>query len=185
MTTQNNLEENKRIVRAFIEAAFNKHQADRAAEYLTSDMKWHGGTLGTVEGRENFAGLISAIVSALPDLRNVEQDIIAERDIVSVRAVVEGTHKGDLLGIPASGRHVRWDAVDVYRVADGKSPRSGLPTICLPSSTGLARTPLPGSRRSRSAQMMCCRRARGGTASHLGRSARQGRLDRFKSPSEL
>jgi steroid delta-isomerase-like uncharacterized protein len=120
MTAQNNLEENKRIVRAFIEAAFNQHQADRASEYLTSDMKWHGGTLGTVEGRENFAGLISAIVSALPDLRNVEQDIIAERDIVSVRAVVEGTHKGDLLGIPASGRHVKWDAVDVYRVADGK-----------------------------------------------------------------
>ena len=36
------------------------------------------------------------------------------------RAVVEGTHKGDLLGIPASGKHVRWDAVDVYRVSDGK-----------------------------------------------------------------
>jgi len=120
MTAQTNLEENKRIVRAFIEAAFNQHQAGRAADYLTSDVKWHGGTLGTVDGRENFVGLIGAIVSALPDLRNVEQDIIAERDIVSVRAVVEGTHKGDLLGIPASGKHVRWDAVDVYRVKDGK-----------------------------------------------------------------
>jgi steroid delta-isomerase-like uncharacterized protein len=120
MTTQNNLEENKRIVRAFIEAAFNQHQPNRAADYLASDVKWHGGTLGTVEGRDNFAGLIGAIVSALPDLRNVEQDVIAERDIVSVRAVVDGTHKGDLLGIPASGKHVQWDAVDVYRVADGK-----------------------------------------------------------------
>jgi steroid delta-isomerase-like uncharacterized protein len=120
MTTQNNLEENKRIVREFIETAFNQHRADKAANYMTPDIKWHGGTLGTVEGRDNFAGLIGAIVAALPDLRNVEQDIIAERDIVSVRAVVEGTHKGDLLGIPASGRPVRWDAVDVYRVADGK-----------------------------------------------------------------
>jgi steroid delta-isomerase-like uncharacterized protein len=120
MTTQNTIEENKRIVRAFIETAFNQHQADRAAEYLTPDMQWHGGTLGTVEGREKVAGLVSAIVSALPDLHNVEQDIIAERDIVVVRAVVEATHKGDLLGIPASGRHVRWDAVDVYRVADGR-----------------------------------------------------------------
>jgi steroid delta-isomerase-like uncharacterized protein len=120
MTTQDNLDENKRIVRAFIETAFNQHQADRAADYLRSDVKWHGGTLGTVDGRDNFVGLIGAIVSALPDLRNVEQDIIAERDIVSVRAVVEGTHKGDLLGIPASGKHVRWDAVDVYRVTDGK-----------------------------------------------------------------
>src|SRR5260370_17277778 len=87
MTTQNKLEENKRIVREFIETAFNKHQADRAADYMTSDIKWHGGTLGTVEGRENFAGLIGAIVSALPDLRNVEQDIIADPAIVSVTPV--------------------------------------------------------------------------------------------------
>src|SRR5437899_11270779 len=119
MTSQNTTEENKRIVREFIEAAFNKHQPDKAGEYMTSDIKWHGGTLGTVEGRDNFVGLVGAIVSALPDLRNVEQDIIAERDIVSVRAVVEGTHKGDLLRIPASGKHVRWYAVDVYGVADG------------------------------------------------------------------
>ena len=118
--TTTNLEENKRIVRAFIDAAFNQHDPKRAADYMTPDIKWHGGTLGTVEGRDNFAGLIGAIVGALPDLRNVEQDVIAERDIVSVRAVVEGTHKGDLLGIPASGKQVRWDAVDVYRVADGK-----------------------------------------------------------------
>ena len=120
MTTHNPPEDNKRIVRAFIETAFNQHQANRAAEFMTPDIKWHGGTLGTVEGRDNFAGLIGAIVSALPDLHNVEQDIIAERDIVSVRAVVDGTHQGDLLGIPASGKHVRWDAVDVYRVVDGK-----------------------------------------------------------------
>jgi len=120
MAAQSNLDDNKRIVRAFIDAAFNQHEADKAAEYMTTDIKWHGGTLGTVDGRDNFTGLIGAIVAALPDLTNIEQDIIAERDIVSVRAVVEGTHKGDLLGIPASGKRVKWDAVDVYRIADGK-----------------------------------------------------------------
>ena len=120
MTSQNTTEENKRIVREFIEAAFNKYQPDKAGEYMTSDIKWHGGTLGTVEGRDNFVGLIGAIVTALPDLRNVELDLIAERDIVSVRATVDGTHTGDLLGIPASGKHVQWDAIDNYRVVDGK-----------------------------------------------------------------
>jgi limonene-1,2-epoxide hydrolase len=64
MTTQNTIEENKQIVRAFIEAAFNQHQADRAANYLTPDMKWHGGTLGTVEGREQVARLVNAWVAA-------------------------------------------------------------------------------------------------------------------------
>lgn len=114
------LEANKEIVRGFIDAAFNRHDADRAADFMAPDIAWHGGTLGTVEGRDNFKGLVGAIVAALPDLRNVEQDIIAERDIVCVRAAVDGTHTGDLLGIPASGRHVRWDAVNVYRVADGR-----------------------------------------------------------------
>ena len=120
MTSQNTTEDNKRIVRALIEAAFNQHQPEKAGEYMTSDIKWHGGTLGTVQGRANFVGLIGAIVTALPDLRNVELDLIAERDIVSVRATVDGTHTGDLLGIPASGKHVQWDAIDNYRVVDGK-----------------------------------------------------------------
>jgi steroid delta-isomerase-like uncharacterized protein len=120
MTSQNTTEENKRLVREFIDAAFNQHQPDKAGEYMTSDIKWHGGTLGTVEGRDNFVGLIGAIVTALPDLRNVELDIIAERDIVSVRATVDGTHNGDLLGIPASGKHVQWDAIDNYRLVNGK-----------------------------------------------------------------
>src|SRR6266436_4846056 len=53
MTTQNNLEENKRIVRAFIDKAFNKHQIDRVGDHLTPDMKWHGDTLRTDEGRGN------------------------------------------------------------------------------------------------------------------------------------
>ncbi len=40
--------------------------------------------------------------------------------IVAVRLTVEAKHQGDLLGIQATGRRVRWDAVDVYRFVDGK-----------------------------------------------------------------
>src|SRR5260370_8276529 len=76
MTTQNNLEENKRIVRAFIETAFNKHQIDRVGDHLTPDMKWHGGTLGTVEGREKFVGLVGALAAPLPDRRNLAHDTL-------------------------------------------------------------------------------------------------------------
>jgi len=34
--------------------------------------------------------------------------------------VVTGTQKGPILGIPASGRQVQWDAVDLFRLEDGK-----------------------------------------------------------------
>jgi predicted ester cyclase len=37
-----------------------------------------------------------------------------------VRLVVTATVKGSLLGVPADGKPVRWNAVDIYRVTDGK-----------------------------------------------------------------
>ena len=40
-------------------------------------------------------------------------------DGVAVRDVVEATHQGNLLGIPPTGRRVRWDALDVYRLTNG------------------------------------------------------------------
>jgi predicted ester cyclase len=64
--------------------------------------------------------LLRGFLAAFPDLHATEQDMVAEGDLVAVRFVVEATHKGDLLGIPPTGRRVRWDAVDVYRIVNGK-----------------------------------------------------------------
>src|SRR6201994_2455068 len=111
---------NVEIVRAYTARVFNAHAPERASEYVTPDVKWHGGTLGTVEGADNLVGLLRGFIGALPDLNAQEQDIVAQGDTVAVRFVVEATHKGDLLGIAPTGRRVRWDAVDVYRLRDGK-----------------------------------------------------------------
>jgi predicted ester cyclase len=69
---------------------------------------------------DNVAGVVGGFIAALPDLTASEQSIVAEGDTVAVRYVVEATHQGALLGIPATGKRVRWDAVDVYRVSNGK-----------------------------------------------------------------
>jgi predicted ester cyclase len=37
-----------------------------------------------------------------------------------VRLVVTATVKGTLLGVPADGTPIRWNAVDIYRVTDGR-----------------------------------------------------------------
>jgi predicted ester cyclase len=50
----------------------------------------------------------------------IDQDITAENDLVMVRLVVTATVKGSLLGVPADDTPVRWNAVDIYRVADCK-----------------------------------------------------------------
>ncbi len=58
--------------------------------------------------------------SGMPDLRVVIDDMIAEDDKVAVRYTIEGTHEGDLFGIPPTGRRVCIESFTVERVSDGK-----------------------------------------------------------------
>ena len=111
---------NERVVEAFLQDVINEHHGDHAANYLNPDMQWSGGTVGTVTGSANVAGLFAGVVAAFPDAHITIDDIFGQRDQVVVRVVVSGTQQGAILGIPASGRHVQWDGVDVYRLSHGK-----------------------------------------------------------------
>ena len=73
-----------------------------------------------MQGAENLVALLQGFIGALPDLNAQEQDVVAQGDTVAIRFVVEATHEGDPLGIAPTGRRVRWDAVDVYRLKDGR-----------------------------------------------------------------
>jgi len=114
-TTRSNIE----IVREYNESVFNQHNPGVASKYLAPGVMWHGQTLGTIEGVDNVIGMLRGFIGALPDLHAAEQDIVAAGDTVAVRYVVEATQEGNLLGIAPTGRRVRWDAVDIYRLADG------------------------------------------------------------------
>jgi predicted ester cyclase len=120
MTAATTIESNIALVREYTLRVFNEHNPALAAEFVTPDVRWHGGTLGSIEGSDNLIALLSSFIGALPDLNAQEQDIVADGETVAVRFVVEATHQGELLGIAPTGRRVRWDAIDVYRVREGK-----------------------------------------------------------------
>jgi predicted ester cyclase len=117
---QNNSEINKAIAREYVQKVFNEHNPALAEKYCSPDVKWHGGTLGTMDGIKSVTGLLVGFIAAFPDLHATEYDIIADGDKVAVRFIVEATHTGNLVGIEATGKKVRWDAVDVYHFRDGK-----------------------------------------------------------------
>jgi steroid delta-isomerase-like uncharacterized protein len=120
MSSSEQLEANKKLARDYIEQVFNQHKPEKAADFVTSDVVWHGNSLGDIPGVEGLTGLLKSFIGALPDLVAAEQDIVAENDLVMVRLVVSATVKGALLGVPADGKPVRWNAVDIYRITDGK-----------------------------------------------------------------
>jgi predicted ester cyclase len=119
MASETAVRSNTEIVREYTQRVFNEHNPDLASQYLAPDVRWHGGLLGTVEGVANVTEILRGFIGALPDLHAAEQDVVAADDSVVVRYVVEATHEGNLLGIGPTGRRVRWDAFDIYRLADG------------------------------------------------------------------
>jgi len=113
-------EDNKAIVTASFEAIFNQHQVDRAAEFYAPDYLDHAAAPGTAAGLEGAKQKWSAYIAALPDMRATIVDLVAEGEKVAVAWTVEGTHRGVLLGIAATGRYVRLSGMALYRLAGGK-----------------------------------------------------------------
>jgi steroid delta-isomerase-like uncharacterized protein len=75
---------------------------------------------GIPAGREGVKALFSAVRAAFPDLRAEVEDVIAQDDRVVMRETWTGTHTGEYFGVPATGRQVSMQVVDIARFAHGK-----------------------------------------------------------------
>jgi predicted ester cyclase len=111
---------NIRVIERFLQDVLDEHHGDHAANYLTEDAQFHAGTVGNFTGRATVAAVLAGVVAAVPDLHANVQDIFGYGDEVVVRLVVTGTQEGTLLDIPVTGRHLQWDAIDLYQLTGGK-----------------------------------------------------------------
>jgi predicted ester cyclase len=76
-----------------------------------------GWTTGLQTAIANFQ---KNIASGLSDMHLSEEDAVEGTDAVSVRLRAEATHTGTFLGIPATGRRIEYDAVDIVRIENLK-----------------------------------------------------------------
>ena len=76
---------------------------------------------GQAPGREGLKAFLATVsFPAFPDQRWVTDEQIAEGDKVVSRFTMYGTHRGDFMGIPATGRHIAVKGVVIDRVVEGK-----------------------------------------------------------------
>jgi len=109
------LEENKAIVRRFIEA-YNERNLDSFDEFIAPDYVDHTNKVD----REGLKKLFDMGFKAFPDWHETIEDIIAEGDKVWVRLSYTGTHKGEFMGLAPTGKKISSKAVDIYRIVNGK-----------------------------------------------------------------
>jgi predicted ester cyclase len=106
------------IARDYVDRVFNGHNGALARDYFSTDITFHALTVGTLSGVDTVVPVLVGLIDALSDIDAQVQDVIASGDLVALRQVVKARHTGNLLGMPATGRSIQWDAVDIYRIND-------------------------------------------------------------------
>ena len=110
-------QDNKASVRRFYEEVINGKNLEMIDELLTADSVDH--TFGSqgVEASKQFFGML---FQAFPDLRVDVHDVIAEGELLAAHVSYSGSHEGEFIGIPATGRQARTSGVDFFRMQDGR-----------------------------------------------------------------
>ena len=113
------LEENREVVRREV-AFWNGHDAEAAGEVYADSYVGHD-PAGTHAGSlEQLKGSAAAVFAAFPDLALTANDVIVEGNMAVKRWTVRGTHKGELMGIPATGKEIVVTGTNIFRIANGK-----------------------------------------------------------------
>ena len=79
---------------------------------------------GTSPGSQAFKPTTLWLRSVMPDFAIIHEDFVAAGDKVAVRSVSRGTHSGELLGVPATGRKVEYRAFDFHHLEGGRIVRT-------------------------------------------------------------
>jgi steroid delta-isomerase-like uncharacterized protein len=114
-------EQHKAAVQNLVEKGFNKKDMSAFPAYFSPALTDHAlppGLPGGLEGRTMF---VSAFMAAFPDIHIHVDDTVAEGDRLVTRWSAHGTHKGELLGIPATGREVSITGIAIDRFENGQS----------------------------------------------------------------
>src|SRR5215216_2772260 len=112
-------EEDKALVRRFVQEFWNEGNTATADELMAVDAAIHmptGETLNLDE-LKSFAG---AWRESFPDWHSTFEELIAEGDRVAERWTGRGTHRGELQGIPPTGKRVEVPGSVFYRIVEGK-----------------------------------------------------------------
>ena len=114
-------EGNKVIVRRYFEEILDGGNLDLVDEIFDPHYVLHDpNTPQEVRGFQGSKQFVGAFRTALPDIGHTIEDQIAEGDKVVIRLRARATHKGELMGIPPTGKELTIRGISIWRIANGK-----------------------------------------------------------------
>ncbi|HEX3355527.1 MAG TPA: ester cyclase [Tepidisphaeraceae bacterium] len=114
----------KQVIQRFVEEALNQHNLNVLDEIVTENFIEHFPFPGQGPGREGLRDVLRAFLAAFPDMRWRIEEQIGEGETVVTRFNFSATHRGEFLGVPASGKAVNVWGVVIDLVRDGRMAES-------------------------------------------------------------
>jgi steroid delta-isomerase-like uncharacterized protein len=114
------LEENKALVRRLVEEAQSQHTLKVLDEIMDPNMIDHyaqPSSLSSIEASKQF---FAGFFAAFPDVKAVIHSQVAEGDKVVTHKTFHGTHQGEFMGIPPTGKKIAIELIDIFRITGGK-----------------------------------------------------------------
>ena len=109
---------NIELVTRFFKEGYENRNYDFILSCVSEDYADHSpaGARGSAQAVE----ILKLVAEQFSALRVEMLDIFADGDMVATRVRYDGVHSGECMGIPATGRRIRFEALENFRVADGK-----------------------------------------------------------------
>ena len=114
------MQDNSAIVRDFVEETINQGRIDLTERFVWDDVVEQVPFPGQGPGVEGLKDVLRGMRAGFPDIHFAIEEQIAEGDKVLSRFEWTGTHRGDFLGVPATGRPVKVWGMVIDRLVDGR-----------------------------------------------------------------
>src|SRR5690242_12454545 len=107
--------DNVAVVRRFYEEMCNGRRLDLASTLFAADCKFHDPQIPGVVGPHAIAETVKVYQTGAQGHWHIEDIFASGSDKVTVRWTGSGQHTGEVMGIPATGKSVKVDAISVFR----------------------------------------------------------------------
>ena len=119
------MDANMKASRRIMEEIFGAGKYDVADDLLQKNAVGHDPALPEpVKGPEGLKASARGYREAFPDLKAKVEEMIGDGDLVATRWMCRGTHKGELFGIPPTGKQVTVTGITIDKYVDGKLAES-------------------------------------------------------------
>ena len=113
-------EDNAALLRRMHAELLDSRDPSALDDFFADDFVSHSIPPGLPPGVEGVRSFFAMFREALPDVEVTIDELVAEGDKVAIATTIAGTHRGELMGIPPTGRRVSVMGLDLVRLRDGK-----------------------------------------------------------------